>query len=325
MTTPSMLASNEDALSALLSHPHFVAGQTPIQIFNRATDPFLANVKPHLFWILQALDNQHLTNMVLLITRYKVTEEDMVFLESLRHIRVTLFFTYSGGAQRKIEPIDPKITRDSIITAGRFRKRTRTILYWRPLVVGWNDDDDTMRHVLRLAENVDAIVFSGLFYRDQVAAHFEEEGITQPYQLAQRRKVLPRELEQKVLRLYRESGAKTPLFRKSTCGAAYTHGLPDPNGHWGVQEICDICPAKQKEICAAAHQAPGAEQFQALLDACEYHVPFEIADGHIWVENLSEQERYNLQHQTGYQIWNRTYPHLPYQHGRAPLGWDDED
>ena len=36
------------------------------------------------------------TNLVLVITRFKVTAADMAVLEALRHLRVTLLFTYSG-------------------------------------------------------------------------------------------------------------------------------------------------------------------------------------------------------------------------------------
>jgi len=325
LKTPTMLASDGDAVRALLAHPHFVPGRTPIQIFNRATDPFLPGVKPHLFNVLQDLDRRGLGNLVIVITRYRVTEEDMAILEGLRHIRVTIFFTYSGGANRQVEPLDPAVTEGSIRVAGRLGKRTGTVLYWRPLVMGWNDDDATMERVLHLAAHADAIVFSGFFYREQISNHLQVEGIEQPYPDLQRRKILPRDLERKVLRLWNDLCPQTPIFRKTTCAAAFVHGLPDPNGHWGVRDICAICPRGQQAVCAAAHQRPEGPDVQSLLDQFEYRTPFEVEDGHIWTEGLTEQQRYNLQHQLGYQVWDRSYPHLPRQHGRATLGWEEEE
>jgi uncharacterized Fe-S cluster-containing radical SAM superfamily protein len=44
---PQMLCSNEEAVNQLVNHRYFIPNVTPIQIFNRATDPLLKNVKKH--------------------------------------------------------------------------------------------------------------------------------------------------------------------------------------------------------------------------------------------------------------------------------------
>jgi hypothetical protein len=41
---------------------------------------------------------------------------------------------------------------------------------------------------------------------------------------------------------------------------SYAHGLPDYNGHYGVRELCDICPARQVSLCRSAHRVPSAGQ-----------------------------------------------------------------
>jgi hypothetical protein len=68
----------------LTGHPGFRPHVTPVQLFNKATDPFLPGVKPHLFDVLRGLDERGPTNLVLLITRFRVTEADMAALEQLR-------------------------------------------------------------------------------------------------------------------------------------------------------------------------------------------------------------------------------------------------
>ena len=48
---------------------------------------------------------------------------------------------------------------------------------------------------------------------------------------------------------------------------------------------------------------------------------FEIFQGHIVVENSTEQQRYFIQHATGFQVHDRAHPHLPGRHGRSEEGW----
>ncbi len=46
---PRALMSDAKAVNELVSHHHFQPHITPVQVFNRATDPFLPNVRPHTF------------------------------------------------------------------------------------------------------------------------------------------------------------------------------------------------------------------------------------------------------------------------------------
>jgi DNA repair photolyase len=324
MKTPQMIVSDEEAVRVLTEHQYFVPHRTPLQIFNRATDPFLPAVKPHTFRVLQLLDEMGLTNLMLVITRYKVTAEDIDALEALRHLRLTLLFTYSGLDDRRIEPLPNAVTLGSINIAAKHKKRVRTVLYWRPIVPGWNDDEETIRHVLGAAQKTDAIAYTGLFYRPQQQEYFNEIGIDLPYEITHRRKILTAEMEAKILRLYRESEIKTPIFRKTSCAVSYAHGLPDYNGHYGVPDICDICPARQVERCAIDHRQPADSEFAELLDLHRYTTDFSIEDGHVWTHGLGEERRYHLQHTLGFQVWDRDWPHLPGRHGRAPIGYADE-
>jgi len=54
--------------------------------------------------------------------------------------------------------------------------------------------------------------------------------------------------------------ASAPLFRKTSCAVSYAHGLPDYNGHYGIRELCDICPLSQLELCAGAHRVPSPDR-----------------------------------------------------------------
>jgi len=94
MRQPRALMDEASAVRALVEHPYFQPDVTPIQVFNRATDPMLPRVKDHLFAVLADLDARGLRNHVLVITRYKVTAQDCQRLNELVNVKLTLLFTY---------------------------------------------------------------------------------------------------------------------------------------------------------------------------------------------------------------------------------------
>ena len=57
--------------SGNITHPYCQRYVTPVQVFNRATDPFLPKVKGHTFAAMEDLDARGLRNHVLVITRYR--------------------------------------------------------------------------------------------------------------------------------------------------------------------------------------------------------------------------------------------------------------
>ncbi|HLL68044.1 MAG TPA: hypothetical protein VK453_20355 [Micromonosporaceae bacterium] len=319
---PNLLVTTEQAIDLLISHHAFQPHTTPIQVFNKATDPFLPGVKPHLFQVLQTLDDLGYTNHVLVITRFKVTEVDMAVLERLRHIRVTLLFTYSGISDARVEPIAKStITVDSIRTAAKHSRRTGVVLYWRPIVPGWNDAPETMAHVLDVGSLADAIVFTGYYHKPENADYLRSAGVDVPFgEDYHRRKVMPGDLDAKVIAAWRASGVSTPLFRKTSCGVAYAHEAPDYNGHWGVREICDICPESQRKRCADDYRRPAPSEVQGALDLFGYDSHYLIDEGHVWTHGLGEQRRYAIQHTLRHQIWELDQPHYLHAHGRSLLG-----
>ena len=130
-------------------------------------------------------------------------------------------------------------------------------MYWRPLVPGLNDSDEHLDRAYALAHYADATVFTGLFYRDEIAAYYRANGLPEPYDETARRKIVPETLERRVLAAFDGSA---PLFRKTSCAVSFAHGLPDYNGHVGIAEICDICPVSQLDLCRSAHRVPTASQ-----------------------------------------------------------------
>ncbi|MGH8904733.1 MAG: radical SAM protein, partial [Egibacteraceae bacterium] len=252
MKTPRALMSDEEAVSTLAGHRYFQPHVTPVQVFNRATDPMLPAVKPHTFDVLRLLDERELTNHVLVITRWRVEPEDCEVLNSYRHIRVTLLVTYSGISDEQIEPVDSEIAARSLATAYAHSGRYRVVLYWRPIVPGLNDSDVDLSRAREMAELAHATVFTGLFFRQAIRDYYRSVGLAEPYETTARRKVFPEDLERRILAAFRRGdGTYGPLFRKTSCAVCHAHGRPDYNGHYGIRELCDICPVAQLRLCVA--------------------------------------------------------------------------
>ena len=170
MKTPKRLMSDEAAVAALVGHPYFRPHQTPIQLFNRATDPMLPVVKPHLFAVLRDLDDRGLTNHVLVITRWRVSAEDCAVLNSYTNLRLTVLVTHSGIDDPAIEPVNSIYAADSLRMLYEHADRYRTVLYWRPIVPGLNDSDEHIEQARELSLHAHATVFTGLFFRDEIRA-----------------------------------------------------------------------------------------------------------------------------------------------------------
>jgi len=325
MKTPRALMTDENAVTALTGHRYFRPHLTPIQVFNRATDPMLPPVKPHTFNVLRLLDDQGLTNHVLIITRWRVEPEDCAILNSFRHIKLTVLVTHSGIDDERIEPVDSKIAATSLRTLHEHADRYRTVLYWRPIVPGLNDTDAHLDRAQELAEHAHATVFTGLFFRKEISAYYEAHGLPIPYEDTARRKIMPEDSEARILeRFHRPADSQAPwgaLFRKTSCAVAYAHGQADYNGHYGIRELCDICPKAQLGLCADAWHTPDPHEVNKEAHALGAIGDIEVTDRAIIVEGLDEPPRYFLQHGFGYQVHDRTKPHHHRRHGRADIGW----
>jgi DNA repair photolyase len=318
MKRPHLVMDDDAAVGTLVGHWAFRSGATPIQVFNRATDPFLPVVKEHLFRTLEALDQRQLTNQVLVITRWQVDPADVVRLERLSHIRLTILVTWSGITDQRIEPVDSGIAERSLETLSQHVRRTKVIFYWRPLIAGVNDSDAHLSRACELGRLAHATVFTGLFFRDEIRRHFRMIGVEDLYDDIARRKILPEVVERRVLDAFRGQ----TLFRKTSCGVSFAHGVADYNGHYGIRDICDICPTTQIKLCAAARRRPSTAEVEALAQlAGLVGQVVDIDERRIAVSNSAEQQRYFIQHSLNYQVHDDALPHLERRHGRAEIGW----
>ncbi len=112
---PRALMGDAEAVEALVSHRYFQPHVTPVQVFNRATDPFLPAVRPHTFAVLEDLDARGLRNHVLVITRCRMAPGDADRLNELTSLKVTLLFTYSGIDNARSSRIHRTVAAESLM------------------------------------------------------------------------------------------------------------------------------------------------------------------------------------------------------------------
>ena len=321
MKKPHLIMEDDAAVRALLEHWAFQPNITPIQIFNRATDPFLPIVKEHLFRTLESLDNQKLSNKVLVITRWKVEPEDVERLERLSNISLTILVTWSGITDNRIEPVDSDIAANSIAVLKEHALKTKFIFYFRPIIAGLNDDADTLARARELGALANATVFTGLFFREEIRRHFRLLGVDDLYEEVARRKIFPGEIEKKIIDNFNGQA----LFRKTSCGVGFVHSTTDYNGHYGIHEICDICPKSQLEICAKHHNVPNRKDVDVLANLAGLAIEgIEVKNRNITVVDSAEQQRYFMQHTLNFQVHDKALPHFEGRHGRAEIGWSDK-
>jgi DNA repair photolyase len=319
---PTLLLSDEEAVDRLVGHKYFTPDVTPLQIFNRTTDPFLPTVMPHTLEVLRQLARRGLTNHVLLITRYRIPKSACLEINDISRggPRVTMLITYSGILDHQIEPLSSKLAEQSLRTASTNRANYKVILYWRPLIQGVNDSNEHISRARELAQLADATVFTGLFYRQSIRRHYQDLGIPEPYPSTARRKILPESLDRRVTSAFQNG---PPLFRKTSCAVAYVHSMPDYNGHISYPAICTICPAQQIERCVAHQEIPERSRVEELLAYLSLSAPFSIEHDRIEISGLRDEDRYFLQHALRFQVHDTEHPHSPNLHGRSEVGWSD--
>ena len=297
MKQPHLICSDEEAVKQLVAHKMFIPNDIPIQFLHKATDPFLETVKPHTFNVLKQLDDTEIKNIVMLITRLEITEKDLEFLESLKYIRVTIFFTFSGIEDPSIEPFGKKHIIDKNVLVMDKRNKVKFVQYWRPIVHGWNDDLNTIENVLNYSKHFDAMVVKGLRLRPQNYAYIKERKIDLNAEI-QEKKIFAEATLKLINQVKAEEEIEIPIFRKTSCAIAHVNRMPDYNLRIESKIDCTNCSIQQRRRCLeyCSFKLDKMKVYE-LEERLQKKIHFdEIISGKIEVSNLSYEEKLFAQH-----------------------------
>lgn len=249
MKEPHLLCTDEEAVKELLRNKFFIKDRIPIQFLHKATDPFLPGVKEHMFCVLEMLEKMHIKNVVMLITRYKITKRDIEKLERFCNIRIVVFFTYSGIKNNNIEPISTMNNIDDLINCIQLSKKVKFIQYWRPLVYGWNDSEEIIKDVLKYSKFFDAIVIKGLRHKKENDDYFQEKNISIYHKYGQYKKILDKDILERVYKIHKDMGINIPIFQKTSCAIAHLFEFGDYNMQIKEGIDCYNCSIAQQDRC----------------------------------------------------------------------------
>lgn len=300
MKQPHMLCSDEDAIELLISDERFIPNEIPIQFLHKATDPFLPSVKEHTFRVIKKLDELNFRNVVMLITRFSVTEDDLKFLNSLQSIQPCIFITYSGITDTNIEPIALSGMFETTVQTMKKRSldsRCKFVQYWRPIVKDWNDDDNTILRVLSYSDLFDAIVIKGLRHKKENDLYFTKKGIKINHQYGDYKKWFEHDSIQRIMNLHASCKIKTPIFTKTSCAISYVCGRADYNLQCLQKTDCRNCSEAQKKNCQSnIKNVNESNLVTALSKIGKPNIQYDIFSDHVEVEGIDNDDKNYLIH-----------------------------
>ena len=148
-------------------------------------------------------------------------------------------------------PIAPRVRNLKILS----RSRVPCVLYFRPIVKGWNDSRAKIRRLLNLGERYcDAISIGGLRLSPEIASALEDARIAPPADLSPNFHVkeLPDSLERRILAEYRNLRLTVPLFKHTSCAVSAILKMPNYNMlyRYPAKFCVSTCPPSQQRRCA---------------------------------------------------------------------------
>ena len=168
-------------------------------------------------------------------------------------------------------------------------------------------------------------MFTGLFYRDQIAEYYKANGLPEPYEDTRDGRSCPRRWNGAS---WPPSTARTPLVPQDLVRRQLRSrpaGLQRSLWHRG--ELCDICPLSQLDRCAERPQgsliraAPGDRRALARRS---------------WPGGRGHHRARGCRVRAGdraasvlpatrarFQVHDVRHPHHARRHGRAGIGWKD--
>jgi DNA repair photolyase len=239
-----------ESIHALVKHKLFVPDMTPISANVSSTDALLPQVKESTFRIIKWLDQKGYKNIFGIISKLKLSEHDLKFITSLKNIRIVLLVSYAE-IPSNIEPIPIK---PRIENLKKLKEADiPTILYFRPIVSGWNDSIKKIIKVLSIGEQyTSAIAIGGLRLSKEIIRSLATKGVsTHNYKEVFYPKIISTEIENNILKIHRRYDLSVPIFKHTSCAVSYIFNMPNYNHLYKNPELnCMIlCPPDQRECC----------------------------------------------------------------------------
>jgi len=214
----------------------------------------LPAVKESTFAVIEQLDAMGYHNPFGITTKLPITKHDIERIRRLSTINVIIFVSLAF-IPKHIEPI---ATSHRIANLRLLAKeRIPTVLYARPLVLGWNTSTHTLERLLELGEAYcSAVCVGGLRLTERIGKRIASvDSFTDEAQSSHARDVRSKVLDPKVwdalLTIHRQRAFRVPVYKHTSCAVSLIRSLPDYNRLFDSPELhCSpTCPASQQRRC----------------------------------------------------------------------------
>jgi len=247
---PSEIYSVREAMLQLVSHPLFVSDITPVSINNSSTDPLLPAVRKGTFEAIRFMEDRKFKNPFVVITKLAFSDAELKLLESLEYVRPIIFASLSfipGNIEPA--PVSPRIRNIQNLSAAKIP----VVMYYRPIVKGWNDSEEIMTRALLLGQQYcRSICIGGLRMSPEIRSELEKAGVNPGYESNDfHEKYFTEEIQQRLFGLYRKLNLTVPVFKHSSCAVSNILGGPNYNLLFENpgKNCTTSCPIAQQNLC----------------------------------------------------------------------------
>ncbi|SDT35839.1 DNA repair photolyase [Paenibacillaceae bacterium GAS479] len=271
----------------LLIHKYFTRDLTPISVNNKS-DPLLPEVKQSTFRIFKILEQEKLKNPIYLISKMELSRKDIEFLDSLE-LNIYVFYSFSGlGDNLEKVTFDYQERRIQKLKAAH---RIKKIHYWRPLIVGQNDDEETIKRMIDIVAPIfDASIVSGLRVNEKVNSKFQELKIDVPFNdYTKKHKYVEKNVFERINQLRNIYYPNYLLFRHTSCLTSYWQNKPDflHNDRKPTNCIVFNCP---NTVNCSNRKKPDVKIIAENLNKIGRQNNYVIKNDHIMFEGAMSQE-----------------------------------
>jgi DNA repair photolyase len=284
---PLKIMDEDAVVMQLLENCYFIRDVTPISINNKS-DPWLPEVKESTFQILKLLEQQQINNPIYLISKLELTENDIDFLDAL-DLRIYVFFSISG-LKGDLERLSEKYHKRRVSKLAS-AKNIKKIHYWRPLIMGENDSDESIRMMLQMVHPVfDASVVSGLRVNEAVYSRLKNLEKEVPYnEYTKKHKFVEKEVFDRIHKIRNEVCPDYLLFRHTSCVTSYWMGQPDFLHNNRKPQNCAVFHCPNTWRCQTRRK-PDSDTINMLLYRINRTNEYEIREDHILFKGELTQE-----------------------------------
>jgi DNA repair photolyase len=238
------------AIQKLVDSPLFVPHHTPLTVNISSTDAMLPSVKSITFECIRRIEEAGYKNIFGITTKVGFDRRDIEFLTSVRNLRLVILITYSEmPIAVEPYPAEPRIASLRLLQEVGIP----AILYYRPIVPGWNDNDERIKKVLTIGQKYSkAIAMAGLRLSPEIRDEIKRKGLSVPFgQGSFHPKLFPRELEERILRIYESLRLSVPLYKHTSCAVSYIFNICNYNGLFRNpgKNCLSTCPHSQRATC----------------------------------------------------------------------------